>query len=174
MPRNRSSTAVLVTLAAPAESIASPGEIFVGSRPWSSARPESLVVCCSDGRWHQHVEEFVCEQVSTRSDMYAVPGGPAGFSIWSSSFDESKVTERSFRFLADHHELEAVWLIAHQDCAYYRIKYGPLDDDFIFRRQCEDLDRAAETILRWYPRLLVRKVYASLRDGRVAFDTLHY
>ncbi len=145
---------------------------FVAREPWSPARPETLVVCCSDGRWHEAVEEFVRDQVSERADMYAVPGGPAGFSLWSSSFDEAKVSEQAFRFLADHHALESVWLIAHQDCAYYRAKYGPLDEPFILRRQREDLDRARDLISRWYPKLLVKKIYVSLDGGRVVFTTL--
>ena len=145
---------------------------FVALEPWSPARPETLVVCCSDGRWHEQVEEFVRDQVSKRADMYAVPGGPAGFSLWSSSFDEAKVSEKAFRFLADHHALESVWLIAHQDCAYYRAKFGPLDEPFIFKRQHEDLERAQEMIARWYPKLLVKKVYVSLDHGRVVFTTL--
>jgi Putative carbonic anhydrase len=159
-------------LAAPRDGMAAPCDEFVAETPWSAARPETLVVCCSDGRWHEQVEEFVRDQVSERADLYAIPGGAAGFGVWSSSFDESKVTERAFRFLADRHALEAVWLVAHQDCAYYHAKYGPLDEGYIFRRQREDLDRAADMICRWYPRLIVRKVYASVKQGRVIFTTM--
>jgi hypothetical protein len=172
MAKSTPKPATGLLLEAPVENLNAPGQVFIATTPWSSTRPETLVVCCSDGRWHQQVEEFIREQVSQRADMYAVPGGPAGFSLWSSSFDESKVTEKAFRFLADHHALEAVWLMAHQDCAYYRTKYGPLDEGYIFRRQREDLDRATEMILRWYPNLLVRKVYVSLQHGRVSFATL--
>jgi hypothetical protein len=163
---------ITAALASTTEKLAVASDGFVAATPWSAARPETLVVCCSDGRWHEQVEEFVRDQVSERADMYAVPGGPAGFSLWSSSFDESKVTEKAFRFLADHHALEAVWLMAHQDCAYYRAKYGPLDEGYVFRRQREDLDRAAEMVRRWYPPLLVRKVYVSVKQGRVVFATL--
>lgn len=154
------------------DSVVPRGDRFVARHAWSPARPETLVVCCSDGRWHAQVEEFVRDQVSDRADLYAVPGGPAGFNLWASSFDEARVTEKAFRFLADHHTLESVWLIAHQDCAYYRSKYGPLDESFILRRQREDLDRAADLISRWYPKLLVRKVFASVEGGRVVFTTL--
>jgi len=157
---------------AAAADIALAGERFVAESAWNPARPETLVVCCSDGRWHEQVEEFVRDQVSERADMYAVPGGPAGFNLWSSSYDESRVTERAFRFLADHHTLESVWLIAYENCAYYRAKYGPLDESYVFHRQREDLNRAADLIQRWYPQLLVRQVYASRDAGRVVFTTL--
>ncbi len=145
---------------------------FVADQPWSPDRPETLVVCCSDGRWHAQVEQFVRDRVSERADLYAVPGGPVGFSWRNSSFDEAKVAEKAVRFLAEHHDLESVWLIAHQHCAYYQSRFGPLDEEFIYRRQLDDLARATAMISRWCPNLLVRRVYASLADGRVVFKTL--
>jgi hypothetical protein len=147
-------------------------DLFVARQPWVPTRPETLVVCCSDGRWHAQVEEFIHHEISERADLYAVPGGPAELNLWSSSFDEAKVAEKAFRFLAEHHELEAVWLIAHQDCAYYKTKYGPLDPKYIFKRQREDVRRAAERILSWYPNLRVRSVYASIEAGQVVFRNL--
>lgn len=104
--------------------------------------------------------------------MYVVPGGPAGLSVWSSSFDEAHVAEKSFRFLAEHHELQSVWLIAHSDCAYYRSKYHPHADGFIIRRQREDVKRAAETIGRWYPRIAVHQIFARREGDRVLFTSL--
>jgi hypothetical protein len=168
----QSNSSVLAAVAVREGEFAPGSEPFFASTPWSPARPESLVICCSDGRWHEQVVEFVQGQVSERADMYAVPGGPAGFNLWSSSFDESKVTERAFRFLVDNHALDTVWLMAHQNCAYYRARYGPLDDTYICRRQREDLDRADEIIRRWYPDLIVRKIYVSQQDGRVSFVCL--
>ena len=94
-------------------------------------------------------------------------------SIWSSSFDEANVAEKSFRFLVEHHDLRTVWLIAHADCAYYRHKYHPHDAKFLVRRQLDDLKRSRETILRWYPQLEVQQVFARLHGGRVAFAILN-
>src|SRR5687768_2076034 len=124
---------------------------FSAATPWSPQRPGALVVCCSDGRWHAQVQEFIRTFVDDRPDLYVVPGGPAGLSAWSSSIDEAHVAEKSFRFLAEQHQLETVWLIAHADCAYYRTKYQPHAAEFIMRRQWEDMKRAAEIIGRWYP-----------------------
>lgn len=146
---------------------------FTASTVWNGQRPGSLVVCCSDGRWHAQVEEFIHTFVSDRPDLYAVPGGPAGLSVWSSSFDEAHVAERSLRFLAEHHRLQFVWLIAHADCAYYRAKYHPHEDSFVVRRQEEDLKRAAETICHWYPQITVHQIYARLHGDRVAFELLN-
>jgi carbonic anhydrase len=146
--------------------------VFTAPTPWSGQRPGALVVCCSDGRWHTQVEEFIRTFVSERPDLYVVPGGPAGLSTWSSSFDEARVAERSLHFLAEAHELESVWLIAHADCAYYRMKLQPHDGAFIVRRQLEDMQRAAEAIVRWYPRITVHRIFAHLRDGRVLFTQI--
>jgi carbonic anhydrase len=146
--------------------------VFAASTPWSDQRPGALVVCCSDGRWHAQVEEFIRTFVSERPDLYVVPGGPAGLSVWSSSFDEARVAERSFRFLAEQHQLQSVWLIAHADCAYYRTKYHPHDDEFIIRRQLEDVKRAAETIGRWYARIVVHQFFAQRQRDRVLFSSM--
>ena len=144
---------------------------YIATEPWKADRPENLVVCCSDGRWHEQVEDFIRAQVSERADMYVVPGGPAAFDIWNSSFDESQALEKSFRFLVEHHSLSTIWLIAHQDCAYYRAKQRSAGDASLRRRQYTDLDRAEQLILEWYPRLDAQKVYASLLDGgQVLFE----
>jgi carbonic anhydrase len=144
---------------------------FRAQAPWGAERPETLVVCCSDGRWHSQIEEFVQHQVSTRADMYVIPGGPGGLSLWSSSFEESRGIEKAFHFLAKHHNLKSVWLIGHQSCAYYVTKYSSTrDENFIFRRQLEDLERARRTISNWKDDLVIKKVFASLDKGRVVFS----
>ena len=145
---------------------------FVAPTPWSGQRPGALVVCCSDGRWHAQVEEFIRTFFPERPDLYVVPGGPAGLGVWSSSQDEARVAEKSFRFLAEAHQLQAVWLIAHADCAYYRSKYHPHDSAFIVRRQHDDMRRAAEMIVRWYPSIAVHQIFAHRQESRVLFTAL--
>lgn len=143
---------------------------FLATTPWSTDRPETLVVCCSDGRWHAQVEEFVRAAVSERADLYAVPGGPAAFDPWSSSFEQARVLEEAFGLLAKYHDLRSVWLIAHENCAYYRHKHGHLDEPSLRRRQHDDLDRAAGVLADRHPHLAIRKIYAALEDGRVVFS----
>lgn len=152
--------------------LAPAANVFAAPTPWSGQRPGGLVVCCSDGRWHAQVEEFIRTFFPERPDLYVVPGGPAGLSAWSSSQDEARVAEKSFRFLAEAHQLQAVWLIAHADCAYYRAKYQPHDDAFIVRRQREDMKRVAETIGRWYPQIAVHPIFAHRQSDRVLFTAL--
>jgi hypothetical protein len=72
-------------------------ESYRARQAWSEDRPETLVVCCSDGRVHAQITEYVRHAVSERPDLFAVPGGPACIDPWTSSFDEARVFEQSMR-----------------------------------------------------------------------------
>jgi carbonic anhydrase len=140
--------------------------------PWSPDRPETLIVCCSDGRWHAHLEEFVHHEVSERADMFAVPGGPACIDPWNSTFDEARVFDAAMRVFVSFHDIKAVWLIAHEGCAYYRGKHPHIDDRTMRLRQEEDMQRARQLLLERHPNLAVLRVYASLNGREVVFTTL--
>ena len=155
--------------AAPEKGPSRQSQQFIAASRWSADRPEALVICCSDGRWHGQIEEFVRAQVSERADLMALPGGPAMLSQWTSSFEEAKTAERALKFLCEHHKLSSAWLIAHQDCAYYASRYGPLDPAYQLRRQFEDLERAGDLIRRLKADLAVHLVFASREADKVVF-----
>jgi hypothetical protein len=142
---------------------------YVARSAWSPARPETLVVCCSDGRWHAPILEFVRHSVSDRADLYAVPGGPAAFDPWNSSFEEARVLDQAMRMFAQYHALQSIWLIQHADCAYYRMKHPHYDTPGLEARQVTDLRRAAEVIRATQPHLNVLAIVASLQNGRAVF-----
>ena len=142
---------------------------FIATSGWSADRPEALVICCSDGRWHGQIEEFVRAQVSDRADLMALPGGPAMLNRWTSSFEEAKTAEQALEFLCKHHQLSSVWLIAHQDCAYYAARYGPLDPAYQLRRQFEDLEKAAALLRHIKADLAIQLVFASREAEKVVF-----
>jgi carbonic anhydrase len=144
-------------------------QAFASPHPWSSERPETLVVCCSDGRFHLHIEEFVRSRVSERADLFVVPGGPAVVDPWASSFDHARVFEEALRLFASAHEIRSIWLIAHQGCAFYVKKHGHLGAEELRRRQIEDLHRARERILKEWPHEVLL-VFASVEGGRVKFQ----
>ena len=146
-------------------------ENYRAERPWCADRPHTLVICCSDGRWHSQVVEFAQHKVSERPDMLAVPGGAAVVDPWSSSFDESRVFDSALRLLLKYHELEAIWLIAHQGCAYYLERHPELKPDELRKRQEQDLERARAILTERHPALEVRLVYAELEAERVLFTT---
>jgi carbonic anhydrase len=143
---------------------------FRAKRAWSADRPSTLVVCCSDGRWHAQIGEFVEHEVDERADLFAVPGGAAVVDPWNSSFDEARVFEGAMRVFVEHHALAAVWLISHQDCAYYKLRHPELDEAGRLVRQRADLMRAAQLLEERYEKLELRCVHAALRDGLVVFE----
>jgi hypothetical protein len=142
---------------------------YRAERPWRAERPHTLVICCSDGRWHGQVVEFTQHKVSERPDMLAVPGGAAVVDPWSSSFDESRVFDGALRLLLVHHDLESIWLIAHEGCAYYKERHPTMKPDEWRTRQEQDLERACAILVERHPVLVVRQVYAHLDNGRVVF-----
>jgi len=142
---------------------------FVSRSEWLPDRPETLVVCCSDGRWHAPISEFVDSEVSERADLYAVPGGPAAFDAWNSSFEEARVFESAMRLFVEHHDLRTLWLIRHEGCAYYKVKHAGLDAAALIARQIADLRRAARISRERYPKLAVRAILATLKERRAVF-----
>lgn len=136
---------------------------------WSADRPETLVVCCSDGRYHAQIEEFVRHEASERADLVALPGGPACVDPWTSSFDEARVFEQAMRLFSEAHDLHAVWLIAHHGCSYYGRKHPGRKVEELRELQVADLRNARARILAAHPRLTVRCVFAALVDDVVVF-----
>jgi len=148
--------------------------VYRAVTPWSPDRPETLVVCCSDGRWHAQLTEFVQAEVSDRADLYAVPGGPAVLDAWNSSFDEARVFEQSMRLFAEYHRISGIWLIAHEGCAWYSLKHPHLDMPAILKRQVADLRRGKEILLERHPGYDVRLIFAEHDEHGVVFrDCTH-
>ncbi len=145
------------------------GDRFIADEAWARDRPETLVVCCSDGRWHAQVEEFIHTAISRRADMYSVPGGPACLN-GRHDLAAARTAEEALRFLVKEHGLESIWLIAHEGCAFYGSRYGALSREYGDCCQREDMTRAAAQLHAWFPELAVRQVYASLDDQRVVFS----
>lgn len=140
--------------------------------PWSAERPKVLVVCCSDGRWHAQMVDFVQSEICDRPDMYAVPGGPVAVDPWASSFEEARVLQSALELFVAYHDLHEVWLVAHQGCAYYRQRHPNSSDEELRQRQTEDLERARKILRERYPTLLVRLVFAGRQDDRVLFTPI--
>ena len=142
---------------------------FRARRAFSPERPSTLVVCCSDGRWHAQIEEFVEHEVDERADLLALPGGAAVVDPWNSSFDEARVFESAMRVFVEHHDLRAVWLISHHDCAYYKLRHPELDERGRLARQRADLLRAAALLRERHVHLAARCMHATLHEGAVVF-----
>lgn len=129
-------------------------------------------MCCSDGRYHAHFEEYVRSHVGLRPDMIALPGGPVGLVGWSSSFDHERVLDHALRLLTGSHAIHAAWLIAHQGCGFYRDKHGNLPEEQLAALQRRDLLLARRRLLERHPGLAVHCVFARVHGERVLFEDL--
>lgn len=145
---------------------------YVSRSIWTPDRPETLVVCCSDGRWHAPIVDFVDHEVSDRADLFAVPGGPAALDPWNSSFDEARVFDSALRLFEEHHDLRHVWLIQHEGCSYYRVKHPGQSSSAVKERQIADLRRGAEILAARSPKLAVRAIFATLEGANAVFTTI--
>jgi hypothetical protein len=140
--------------------------------PWNSERPQALALCCSDGRWHPQMREFLLHHGLERADLYVVPGGPACFDYWASSSADAWAFESALRLLMEVHDIRSVWLIAHEGCAYYQARHPLTPLDQVETLQRKDLRNARDSLLKRHPRLEVACVMASLVDGRAMFSTV--
>lgn len=145
---------------------------FDATEPWNPKRPQVLVVCCSDGRFHAPIVEFIRERVCDRADLVALPGGPAVMDPWNSSFDEARVFDSALHLFLGAHDLSQACLIAHQGCAYYLEKHPGLDPAAMEERQKRDLQRGAQLLREKAPHLVPSLRFARIVDGHVRFEVV--
>ena len=117
---------------------------------WTPARPNALVVACSDGRLQQATDEFLASEFRiTQYDRFYVPGG--GGALASSGTDVIRARQMcaECRYLVELHAVKRVILLFHGPsaggrieaaCADYRRKlpWAPVAE----LRQRQELDAA--------------------------------
>src|SRR3981189_840241 len=105
---------------------------------WSPARPNALVVACSDGRLQEATDAFLAREFQiTRYDRFYVPGG--GGALASSGMDTARAPQMcaECRYRVELHAVKRVILLFHGPspagrieaaCADYRRKlpWAPL------------------------------------------------
>jgi hypothetical protein len=142
---------------------------FVSDIPFEAERIGAAAVYCSDGRYGDQIDEFLHAGLGfPRYDRVAVPGGPASLADHMIVMRERAALERQVKFLVEAHELRRVVLIAHQDCAFYRlvrVRAGSLE-----QQQVDDLARAAGRIREFAPGVAVDAYFALKMAGRVWFE----
>jgi hypothetical protein len=142
---------------------------FVSDIPFEAERIGAAAVYCSDGRYGDQIDEFLHRGLALpRYDRVAVPGGPAALAEHMIAMRERAAMERQVKFLVEAHGLRRVVLIAHQDCAFYRlvrIRAGSLE-----QQQVDDLARAAGRIRESAPGVAVDAYFALKMAGRVWFE----
>jgi hypothetical protein len=106
-----------------------------------------------------------------RYDRWAVPGGPACVAAPAEDPAMFQATRTQLDFLVRAHELERLVLITHYGCAWYghRLQRPP---DECLSAQAEDVQKAAATLLDWYPGLRVDAYLAMRTHDWLSFHSL--
>lgn len=95
---------------------------------WTPARPNALVVACSDGRLQEATDAFLAREFKiTRYDRFYVPGG--GGALASSGTDPVRAQQMcgECRYLVDLHAVRRVILLFHGPAAAGRIEAACAD-----------------------------------------------
>ena len=103
---------------------------LVAHNRWQPERPSALVVCCSDGRLQESIDEFLSTILGiVHCDRMFAPGGPAAISEVGASFARTHHFRSDLQFLLEAHDFRKIILIFHgaaEDgpdlsvCAHYR------------------------------------------------------
>lgn len=137
--------------------------------PFESERIGAAAVACSDGRFGEHVDEFLHQGLGLpRYDRIALPGGPALLAGHIAVWRDEEALAAQLRFLIAAHELERVVLIAHQDCGFYRRRLGLVPIE-LEPQQRGDLEQAARR-LQAFGALRVDAFFARQVGRRVCFE----
>ena len=108
--------------------------------------PNALAVYCSDGRFTRAVESLLRKLGHDRLDTMTLPGGPALLNHGPADLSEVFIFSRATRFLIEAHKITQAVLLAHENCGFYRARFGRTAEDRIRKLQIEHLQAAGA---RW-------------------------
>lgn len=145
--------------------------IFTSTQPFEPHRVHGIAIYCSDGRYGDHIDEFLHRHLGLPNyDRMAIAGGPAWLSYRSSaSLVQFGLVRDQLDFLVKAHQLTRAVLIAHYGCAYYLNRH-PGDADSILPVQIQDLRDVATTLRSWHSSLQVETYLARPEGDQVQFQ----
>lgn len=121
---------------------------FMTRQTWNVERPKVLVVCCSDGRLQEPVDEFLEETLGIQwYDRFYAPGGPGALAPSGSEFLRASQYQDDAAFLLRAHGVEDLILIFHgaaadgpeeATCAHYRRVMPSASPEDIRQQQAQD------------------------------------
>ncbi len=139
-------------------------DVYESSVPWNPERPTTTIITCVDGRWYPHFQEFARThlQAGTHTDFLAVPGGIEPLTLFDRVPKDFNFFRRRIESLVEAHGTRRIVAIAHQDCAWYRMrKLGPFTID-LRARQVDDLRRSAARLREMFEGVTVETYFARL------------
>jgi len=145
--------------------------VFTSTDPFEPERIHAVAVYCSDGRYGDHIDQFLHDHLQLPNyDRLAIAGGPAWLTYRSSaSLIQYGMLREQLDFLVSAHALRRAVLIAHYGCAYYLHRHRA-DAESVLSTQIEDLRDAAITLSNWHPGLQVERYLARPIKGHVQFE----
>jgi len=148
--------------------------VYESPLPFDAERIHAAAVHCSDGRFGEHIDDFLHNVLSLpKYDRLAIPGGAACLAGHFATYREEEALAEQLRFLITAHRIKRVVLIAHEGCAYYaeRLHVSPLQ---LHSQQIADLEKAVDRVRSFASHLAVEPFFA-YRDGeRVSFQLIEF
>ncbi len=135
--------------------------------PFDDVPPRVLVVSCCDGRFIDAVEELLYDLGTPLHDLLAYPGGPA--QLAGELRDQDPAVANALRFMKNAHGTELVVLVAHEDCGFYKHRFGVSDPE----HQRQDLRLAAREVRDRYS-VATACYYLTRRPGGVGADIVPF
>jgi hypothetical protein len=101
-----------------------------GMGRWTPARPNALVVACSDGRLQEATDAFLSREFRiTRYDRFYIPGGGGALAASGTATDTARAQQMcaECRYLVELHAVQRVILLFHGPSAAGRIEAACAD-----------------------------------------------
>ena len=156
---------------------------YLSPLAWSNERPEALVMCCSDGRFKQVIDQFLHDRFGIdRYDRLYAPGGPGALATGGCEYTRADLFRKECAFLVKAHHTKEIILLFHGAtsdgpeyavCADYRRLYPRLTAAEINAQQEKDLREVMKLIAYDSPHIILHAFRAEVRsDEKVQFVAL--
>ena len=129
------------------------------SGKWSPARPNVLVVACSDGRLQEATDVFLANELGVvRYDRFYVPGGAGALVASGYDFTRAQQMRRECRYLIQLHDIGRIVLLMHgpvaggpaeASCADYRRKLPRASVEQLREQQTLDASQLLRQRTKW-------------------------
>ena len=126
---------------------------------WSSARPNVLVIACSDGRLQEATDVFLANELGiVRYDRFYVPGGAGALVASGYDFVRAQQMRRECRYLIKLHGIGRIVLLMHGPvaggsadaaCADYRRKLPRASVEQLREQQRLDASQLLQQRAKW-------------------------
>ncbi|MFH0779265.1 MAG: hypothetical protein V1928_00220 [Parcubacteria group bacterium] len=139
---------------------------------------KTLLIACSDGRFHQAVEFLCVDSLFPHEngiDVYYVPGGVGQFNMFRSSlYVDYESHLEDAKMLVLEHGIKTAVLIAHEHCLFYKKKLLEASATQIFNEQVRDLKSAAAKLRELNKEIRIILAYAQVDEssGEIFFQMI--